>query len=257
MIATSKLWRTLGISSIIWLVAQGTPAAGADTSDACTQQQFEGTAFIVCVADARRHEVRLAWRDSTGKALRGFARLKNSLGKKTTPVLFAMNAGMYDDTGAPVGLYVEQSMVLHALNLADGPGNFHLKPNGVFSVDTDGHFQITTSDAYHARKVTPAWATQSGPMLVINGTLHPSFSHDGDSRFIRNGVGVAESDMAYFVISTKAVSFGRMARFFRDVLKCNNALYLDGAVSGLWHPATKRMDHAHPLGPMIVVRARP
>jgi uncharacterized protein YigE (DUF2233 family) len=96
-------------------------------------------------------------------------------------------------------------------------------------------------------------ATQSGPMLVIDGKLHPAFDHDGTSLHIRNGVGIGSVGAARFVISQDAVSFGKLARFFRDQLKCDNALFFDGAVSALWDPANHRRDVTVPLGPMIVV----
>jgi len=94
-------------------------------------------------------------------------------------------------------------------------------------------------------------ATQSGPMLVIDGKLHPAFEHDGMSRNIRNGVGVT-GGKALFVISDDPVSFGKFARFFRDRLKARNALFFDGSVSALWDPANGRRDLTKPLGPIVV-----
>ena len=96
-------------------------------------------------------------------------------------------------------------------------------------------------------------ATQSGPMLVINGKLHPAFDHDGTSRHIRNGVGIAPDGKARFVIGEDPVSLGKFARFFRDRLQCRNALFFDGAVSALWDPANHRRDVTVPLGPLVVV----
>ncbi|MFT3726087.1 MAG: phosphodiester glycosidase family protein [Hyphomonadaceae bacterium] len=73
------------------------------------------------------------------------------------------------------------------------------------------------------------------------------------SRYLRNGVGVTGERTAVFVISDDEVSFGKLARFFRDVLKADNALYFDGAVSSLWAPSINRMDSSRDLGPMVVV----
>ena len=89
-------------------------------------------------------------------------------------------------------------------------------------------------------------------MLVIGGKLHPAFDHDGSSRHIRNGVGIAPDGKARFVISEDPVSLGKFARFFRDQLKCRNALFFDGAVSALWDPANHRRDVTVPLGPIVV-----
>jgi uncharacterized protein YigE (DUF2233 family) len=167
-----------------------------------------------------------------------------------------MNAGMFNDRGAPIGLYVENGVRGHRLNLARGAGNFHLLPNGVFWQDAEGTVQITESRDYAAQARHPLLATQSGPMLVIDGEIHPSFSADGDSRLIRNGVGVLDDHTAFFVISETAVSFGKFARFFRDHLHCRNALFLDGNVSSLWAPSLHRRDDARLLGPMLVVLSR-
>ena len=93
-------------------------------------------------------------------------------------------------------------------------------------------------------------------MLVIGGKLHPEITQDGPSRAIRNGVGVDAQGRAHFVISQTPMSFGKLARFYRDVLKTPNALYLDGSVSALWDPASGRMDGGVPIGPIIVVEAK-
>ena len=55
-----------------------------------------------------------------------------------------------------------------------------------------------------------------------------------------------------FVISNEVVSFGKLARFFRDGLHARNALYFDGSVSSLWDPAAGRQDAGVPLGPIII-----
>ena len=236
----------------LFVLLLGLAACGeARVAAPCVKQVFEGERFTVCASDARVQEVRLAWRDADAKAYRGFAALARDV--PASGVAFAMNGGMYDDAGAPIGLYVENGDQRHAISTTDGPGNFHLKPNGVFWVDAAGDPHVSATEAYLAEKPEPLWATQSGPMLVIDGAMHPAFSEDGESRFMRNGVGVISEHEARFVISDRPVSFGKMARFFRDELKSANALYLDGTVSSLWAPSLQRMDGAFPLGPMIVV----
>lgn len=167
-----------------------------------------------------------------------------------------MNAGMYDQEGRPIGLYVEQGRRQRRINLRDGPGNFHMKPNGVFAVDEAGRVAVVASDLFARRAPRVMWATQSGPMLVVGGRLHPAIRPDGESRMVRNGVGVADERTAFFVISDEPVSFGRLARFFRDALHCPNALFLDGAVSSLWDPAAGRRDSYDSLGPMVMVFSR-
>jgi uncharacterized protein YigE (DUF2233 family) len=160
---------------------------------------------------------------------------------------------MFNDEGSPIGVLVSDGVALRPLNTADGPGNFHLKPNGVFSVDSDGEIHVETTQYFSVRLAEPKWATQSGPMLVIDGKLHPAFEDDGPSRTIRNGVGRRDAHTAVFVISEAPVSFGRFARLFRDELHCKDALFLDGAISSLWIPKAGRRDEGYDLGPIVVV----
>jgi uncharacterized protein YigE (DUF2233 family) len=222
----------------------------------CTTQTFEGDAFTVCAYRPARDEIALVWADQQGAGLRSFEALEASGFVDAKRVRFAMNAGMFDASGAPIGLFVANGRETKALNQQAGPGNFHMQPNGVFFVDAArGPHVVATAD-YAGAAPQPVLATQSGPMLVIAGKLNAQFGPDGPSRYVRNGVGVRDG-VAYFVISEAAVSFGKSARFFREALKCENALYLDGAVSSLWVPSAGRRDAGAPLGPIVVVSARP
>lgn len=229
--------------------------ASALPESPCAERSFENSGFTVCSFDSRKHELELILAGANGTPLRSFKALETHLGRRASDLLFAMNAGMYDEEGRPIGLYVENGRQRHRLNTRDGEGNFHLKPNGVFSVDVDGKVSITTAEAFASRPPQVRWATQSGPMLVIGGKLHPKFDPNGDSLHIRNGVGACGDGVARFVISEDPVSFGRFARFFRDDLGCPNALYLDGAVSSLWE-AGVRQDAGADLGPMVAIFRR-
>lgn len=257
-----KRWRlTLGVLAGLTCVALATMLAprlfSRDQDRVCVAHEFESSRFIVCTFDARTQELRLASRGPSGDYLRGFAALGRVQGDDAARIRFAMNAGMFDDAGAPIGLYVEDGDEQHVLRLTDGPGNFHMKPNGVFWQAPDGALHISTSDAFAELRPRARYATQSGPMLVIDGALHPRFAHDGPSRYVRNGVGLRDAHTAYFVISSGVVSFGRFARFFRDALRCRDALFFDGAVSSAWIPEMRRSDDVHALGPMVVVLSPP
>ena len=219
---------------------------------ACERRSFEGSAFTLCRYDPAADEMRFVVEGETGAPLRSLAALERSLGRDAARVRFAMNAGMYDEGGQPIGLYVDGGKERVKLNRRDGPGNFHLLPNGVFWIDGTGHARVAATDAYAEGAADPAWATQSGPMLVVEGKLHPGFEEDGESKLFRNGVGTDGSGKAWFVISEEGVSFGRFARLFRDELACSNALYLDGTVSSLWDPGAARQDAYGRLGPMLV-----
>jgi uncharacterized protein YigE (DUF2233 family) len=163
---------------------------------------------------------------------------------------------MYDEEGVPIGLYVEDGKTLKKLNRNKDPGNFHLLPNGVLAVDAEGRVSVTPTPDFARAAGKVRWATQSGPMLVLGGKLHHKFDADGESRLVRNGVGVKDPNTAFFVISEEGVSFGRFARFFRDSLGCPDALFLDGSVSSLWDRPAGRQDGYSGLGPMAVVFRR-
>ena len=215
----------------------------------CQAQTFEEARFTVCDPGSGRLELVAA--DRNEPAIRRLADFETGLGQRAQRVAFAMNAGMYDEDGRPIGLAIVEGRQVRAINRRKGGGNFHLMPNGVFQVHRDGRAEIVTSDKWQPSPSIRI-ATQSGPMLVIDGKLHPAFSHDGSSRHIRNGVGIAPNGRALFVITDDDVSLGKFARFFRDELKTPNALFFDGAVSALWDPANHRRDLTKPLGPLVV-----
>jgi len=242
-----------GLILILLLAACGSePSEGAKPApvSACQAQMFERSRFTVCDAGKGRIELVAASRNEL--AVRQLADLELKLGKRDGEIAFAMNGGMYDEDGRPIGLAIVEGRQVHAINTRKGGGNFHLMPNGVFQIRQNGRAEIVTGDKW---KPSPniRIATQSGPMLVIDGKLHPSFSPDGSSRYIRNGVGIASDGQPLFAISDDPVSLGKFARFFRDRLKCPDALFLDGAVSALLDPAAGRRDITKPLGPILVV----
>ena len=226
-------------------------------ASACTSEQFEDTPLTHCTADPALHSIHLVNHDSSGKPFGRMDAVAAARPADAPRVAFAVNGGMYDPEGAAVGYYVEEGERLHGLNRNEGPGNFHLLPNGVFFGNAASGWQVLSTQAFaDTVKDRPDFGTQSGPMLVIDGELHPAFDADGESLAVRNGVGVDAAGRAHFVISEAPISFGKFARYFRDVLNTRNALFLDGNVSQLWDPARGRMDSDRRIGPVIVVERR-
>ena len=221
--------------------------AALQTPSPCAEQNFEGSRFTVCDPDGG--DIRLVAAGADEAVTRRFADLQPAINPDL--VAFAMNAGMFDEEGRPIGLAIVDGKQVHPINQRKGTGNFHLMPNGIFLVRKDGRSEVIETKEFES-STDIAFATQSGPMLVIHGKLHPRIEPDGQSHNIRNGVG-ARNGRALFVISQDPVSFGKLARFFRDELKIPDALYFDGSVSSLWDPAGNRQDSHSPLGPMVVV----
>lgn len=230
--------------------------ASAKPPSACNEVVFEDIRLTHCIADPDRHAISMALGGDRRQPYRGFVDYALDRPAGSSPVTFAMNAGMFDSQGKPIGYYVENGRRLQELNRAKGLGNFHLLPNGVF-YGAEGKWKIrTANDFYESVSERPDFGTQSGPMLVIDGALHPQIDDDGPSRYVRNGVGVDDNGRAHFVISEQPISFGLLARYYRDELNTPNALYLDGSISALWDPARERMDSGAPLGPLVIVEKR-
>jgi len=186
----------------------------------------------------------------------GFEALEARTRRKGQKLVWAMNAGMYHSDRSPVGLFVSHSEERTALNTRSGKGNFFLTPNGVFEVTDSGSPVVSSTSVWEGDIYAgpPKQATQSGPMLVINGELHPAFERDSPSRLIRNGIGVAhDPPTVVMAISNTRVNFYEFAALMRD-LGCHNALYLDGNVSSVFAPGAGRRDAGLRLGPVIVVR---
>ncbi len=229
----------------------GSPDQARETPpSACSTRVFEDNGFTLCSVKGGKIEVH-----GTGKAatpVRTFGDLEAKIGERAPDVAFGMNAGMFDEEGRAIGLLIVDGETLHPINRRKGGGNFHMLPNGVFLVRRGGSAEVVSSAEFEPAEDI-AFATQSGPMLVIDGKLHPDFEADGQSRYVRNGVGIGPDGTALFVMSEEPVSFGKFARFFRDSLEARNALYFDGSVSSLWDPANGRRDSHVPVGPMVLV----
>ena len=219
---------------------------------ACRAETFEGVRMEVCEAHPERDDIRLFLNDGDGVAFRTFTRVQNALRADGKSLSFGFNAGMYHRDLSPVGLYIEEGEELQRVSQRDGYGNFHLLPNGIFWLG-DGVAGVEETSAYLAAERSPRFASQSGPMLVIDGTLHPRFIVGSDSLKTRNGVGVREDGTVVFAISRQTLNFESFARYFRDVLQTPNALYLDGTISSAYIPDLRRHDFLFPMGPIVGV----
>lgn len=232
-----------------WLVAVLAlllPQAAA--AGPCRDMAFEGAAFTLCEVAAGQ-DLRLFHADQ-GSVLGSFSAVSRKLGLEGKQLAFAMNAGMYHADRSPVGLYVEDNAELAPVVTAAGPGNFGMLPNGVFCIGE--RFAVVESRRFAQQPPACRYATQSGPMLVIDGALHPRLIPDSDSLYIRNGVGVsADGQRAVFAISNVPVNFHHFARLFRDALGLPNALYFDGKISRLYAPDLRRNDIGFAMGPMV------
>jgi uncharacterized protein YigE (DUF2233 family) len=214
--------------------------------------EVAGKRVTICRVNVRKEQLQLFHHDETGQPFKRFDRFTAWLQPRGQKLVFAMNGGMYHRDFSAVGLYVSDGKTLAPLNTTNGVGNFFLKPNGVFLVSKAGA-QVVESSEYPRLRERAIIATQSGPLLVQDGKIHPAFKPDSTNRFIRNGVGVPSPDVAVFAITEAPVNFHEFATMFRDTLHCPNALFLDGTISSLHSTELKRSDARMDLGPIIAI----
>jgi uncharacterized protein YigE (DUF2233 family) len=225
-------------------------------SEPCRSQEYAHNAYTICEVDLAKQAVRLYWKRSDGTPYSYLSSLPRTLEREAGRLLFATNAGMFDPDLKPVGLYVEQGRELVHVNAKSGYGNFHMKPNGIFYIAA-GRAAVAETQAFLKQRPQADLATQSGPMLVINGRLHPRFDRGSTSLKARTGVGVRADGKIIFAISHGEVSFDAFARLFRDGLNCLNALFLDGgSASSFYAPSLSSRGNLLSLGPMLAVFER-
>jgi uncharacterized protein YigE (DUF2233 family) len=248
----NKMMRRGMIAALIALAGAGFEARATLANAACVEKSFDGARFAECTFDPRHDDIRMFWKGPDDRPFGAFSALAKALESDGLRLRFAMNAGMFAENQSPVGLYVENRRKLHRADTRAGRTNFHLKPNGVFWVG-DGVAGVTETSRFLANPPAARYATQSGPMLIVDGKIHPKILPTGTSQKIRNGVGVRDDGAVVFAIAEEPVTFDTFARLFRDGLNCRNALFLDGSVSSLYAPELNRDDELAPIGPMVTV----
>ncbi len=222
-------------------------------SDGGQTIEYEGASYTIFTVEPNKHEITLHWKDEKGNPHSSIKNLSAALKKQNKEVLMITNAGMYTPSHAPVGLYIENGEQLVPINTRDGSGNFSLKPNGVFYFDATGpHVTETTKYIEGIFKNATDFATQSGPMLVIDGAIHPAFKEGSSNVYIRSGVGIDSLGRAVFAISKQPVNLYTFASLFKEQFGCQNALYLDGAISLMYIPGISEQQGGN-FGPIISI----
>ncbi len=217
-------------------------AASAETVE------FRGARFFVYRFDPKREKLELFLPGQGPDRSPTFRQLEKDLNAKGRRLKVAMNAGIYEPGFRPSGLHIAEGRTLVPLNTGGPPPkaspndptpNFYLLPNGVFFIRPDGTAAVRSTGFYARSGETPRLATQSGPLALANGRIHPAFNESSTSRLLRNGVGVDSRGRVVLVASDRTPGRGQInlwgfAALFRDVLDCREALYLDGDISHLY-----------------------
>ncbi len=219
------------------------PMLGCATGMAAAEVErveFDGAVYHLYRLDKARYaELELVWQGSNGKPLGDFTGLQKNVTDGGKKIIFAMNAGIYERGPKPLGLTINEGKELVPLNLQNGDGNFYLKPGGVFYLDGKHGAGVMETAEFSNSGIKPRLATQSGPLLLRKGVIHPLFKAGSTNKRLRNGVGVRSKDgQIIFVINDRddrqrgRVSFHQFASFFLH-LGCKDALYLDGDISDM------------------------
>lgn len=195
-----------------------------------------GMLYTVAEVDLATDRLELHWLNpTTGQPYASFSQVQSRLKKTGRKMLFATNSGIYAPGLRPLGLHVESGKPLVGINNARSGGNFALLPNGIFWV-RGKQAGVTETGAYRRLDPQPTFATQSGPLLLAGGRVHPAFNKNSSSFKVRSGVGVCKDGRVRFAVSAGPVNFYAFAVFFRDRLNCPDALYLDGSISAYATP---------------------
>lgn len=193
--------------------------------------------FVSFIINPKNQELKFYWKNDQQENFKSIQNLKNWLDKKHKKLVFAMNGGMYKQDNSPQGLFIENEKQVTPLDTTNGNGNFYLKPNGVFYITSD-NVPIISTTANFESNAKVKYATQSGPMLVIDKQIHPAFKKGSINLNIRNGVGILPGNKIIFAMSKKEINFYDFAAYFQK-MGCENALYLDGFVSRTYLPEKK------------------
>lgn len=216
---------------------------------------FDGSSFEVADVDQHLDDIKIFYIDSRGQRIGTLEKLDRLLTASGQRLLFSTNAGMFNPDFTACGLLVQNGVERAPLNVREGEGNFYLKPNGVFLIGRDGA-KVVDATIYASVAANVRLATQSGPMLVIDGEINSKFAKNSNNRRIRSGVGVVSPDHVVFVLSREPVTFYEFASLFRDVLGCQNALYLDGDISAFYRSGASTQQTPHEYSGMIAVTAQ-
>jgi uncharacterized protein YigE (DUF2233 family) len=204
--------------------------------------RWRGRLFQVVRVDLNRTELRLYWRDERGRPFGSLAALDRWLAGRGETLLAATNAGIFYRSGEPAGLHVERGAVLRPLNASSRPpegeaqGNFFSQPNGVFYITRDGTAHVRETSGARPAIPNMVEATQSGPLLLLRGAPHRLI---GNPTVARNAVAVCNPRRVALVMAPEGASIRELALFIRDELRCPDALYLDGTISGLRVPSAR------------------
>lgn len=204
------------------------PASSATKAPYAEILQDDSIEFACFFVNPRVHRLGIINIDDDG-SLAEFEEWKDS-----STVAYIGNAGMYEANRSAKGLLITDFVQSSALDTArSGYGNFYLQPNGVLAIDSTGIAFILPTATFDTMSGPFRYATQSGPMMVVDSSINSLFNQNSPNLNIRNGVGLREDGWLIFAQSLQEVTFYQFAEMMRRQ-GCAQALYLDGVISRSW-----------------------
>jgi len=215
----------------------------------CNDKVKKEDDFVILKTNPKVGNISFYWKDKDGQILKSIDNLKKKIERENKHLKFAMNGGMFEKNNLPKGLYIEDFKILNKIDTLSGQGNFYLNPNGIFYLTKNNNAGlIETKEFRYDPNIK--YATQSGPMLLINDEINPIFNKDSKNLNIRNGVGILQDGNVVFVMSKNEVNFYNFASVFKR-MNCKKALYLDGFVSKTYFPEANWIQNDGDFGVMI------
>jgi len=207
--------------------------------------------FLSFIVDLNKDELRFFLKNADGEFYQNFRNLNDDLKNQNKEMVFATNGGMFMQNFMPLGLYVENGKPMTPINKKNGKTNFYIKPNGIFYLTKDKKASIKTTSDFKFNK-SILYATQSGPMLLINGKINPEFRNNSINLNIRNGVGILPDNKVLFALTKMPMNFYDFANYFKE-MKCKEALFLDGGISEFYYPEKGFTESLQSFGIIIAV----
>jgi uncharacterized protein YigE (DUF2233 family) len=197
-------------------------------------KSVENKNILSHTVDLTKQELKFYWKNKKGENIKNFQNLISLTKSHSKNLIFAMNGGMYKKDLSPQGIYIENGILKSEIDtLQKGYGNFYMQPNGIFYITNNNKGVICRTKEFKNENIK--YATQSGPLLIIEGEMHSKFRNGSKNLNIRNGVGILPNGKLIFAMSTQKINFYDFATYFKN-LGCKNALYLDGFVSKTYLP---------------------
>ncbi len=222
--------------------------------------KFNGQEYDAIIINPHKQEVKLHWLTKENTPYKNLNAIKKDLAKNHCTTLMLTNGGMYLEGNVPQGLFISENKEYRPIDTTSNKyGNFYMKPNGILYRDGSG-VNIITTDTFIKKYKTNyniLYATQSGPMLVINGEINHQFYPQSKNLNLRSGVGVLLNGNIVFIISrSNNTNFHDFASIFKDIFGCKNALYLDGAISKMYLKNLRPNDLSGNFGAIISVTSK-